>query len=94
MTFGEIPVPVSIAVGASVKIADNIMDTVTIQTFGTFTLTVQYQGSLDNVNWVNEGAAQSAPGAIRATQNWRFLRANVTAFTSGLAQAYFAAPAN
>lgn len=76
-----IAVPVTVTAGAAVNVQH--MGTKTVQVTGTFVATVQIQGSLDNVNWVNEGAAFTAPGKIDVTSRWAFMRANTTAFTSG-----------
>lgn len=82
----SVPVPSAIAAGASVSTV--AMGAKMIQLTGTFVGTVQFQGSLDGVTWVSEGAALTAPGAYEVTKRWAYMRANVTAYTSGTPLAY------
>ena len=52
------------------------------QVFGTFVGTVHLQGSLDGTNWVSLGNLTAA-GKISNTEPWKYVRGNVTAYTSG-----------
>jgi hypothetical protein len=82
-TFPEqLPVPVAVESGAPLFV--DRLDEIQVQFSGTFTATIQLQGSLDNVNWTDVGAAVSAPGLVAVSGPLQFLRANVTAFTSGV----------
>lgn len=64
----------------------------TIQIVGTFVGTVQFQGSIDGTNWVSEGAAQTAASTalLEVSETYQFMRANMTAYTSGTPSAYLA----
>lgn len=46
------------------------------------TATVDIEGSLDNVNWVQLGQL-TASGIVSDSDPWEYVRANVTAWTSG-----------
>lgn len=50
---------------------------------GTFVGTVAIQVSMDNSTWFTLGAALTAPGVAESTGPWKYVRGNVTAFTSG-----------
>ncbi len=50
---------------------------------GTFVGTVAVQVSMDNTNWFTLGAALTAPGIIESVGPWKYVRGNVTAYTSG-----------
>jgi hypothetical protein len=52
------------------------------QVFGTFVGTVHLEGSNDNINWVSLGSLTAA-GKIANTEPWRYIRGNVSAYTSG-----------
>ena len=52
---------------------------------GPFVATVAIQVSMDNVIWATFGAALTAPGTVKIDIPVKFVRANCTAFTSGLA---------
>ena len=54
-----------------------------VQFTGTFTATIQMQGSLDGSSWVNEGSAATAVGGLEITKAWNYLRTKMTAYTSG-----------
>jgi hypothetical protein len=62
-----------------------------VQATGTFTGTIQIQGSLDGTTWVNEGSAITAAGALAITNAWNYLRSKCTAYTSGTPVVMFAA---
>lgn len=82
-------VPLSATAGAALDTLN--MEQKTIQLTGTFVATIQFQGTIDGTNWVNEGAALTAPGVIEVTKRWCNMRANVTAYTSGTPLAKIAA---
>ena len=71
----------SVASGA----AQDVRDATTISAYisGTFVGTVQWQISADGTNWLDEGAAQTAPGVVVITKPTFFVRADTTAYTSG-----------
>jgi len=52
------------------------------QVSGTFVGTVHAEGSLDNTNWTSLGNLTAA-GKIANTEPWKYIRGNVTAYTSG-----------
>ena len=54
----------------------------TIQVYGTFTATVEVEGSADGTNWFSLGSLTEA-GKIAINDAWAFIRGNVTAYTSG-----------
>lgn len=79
----DLNVPTSVAAGSAQK-CDVYRDKY-VQTFGTFTATIQLQVSMDGTNWANSSAAAvSAPGIVSVPETCAFIRANVTAFTSGV----------
>lgn len=55
----------------------------TVQLTGMGTQTVQIQGSLDGVNWVNDGSALTADGKVDTSSRWEFMRTNMTSYSSG-----------
>jgi hypothetical protein len=78
----DVAVPTSVAVGASQKCAD-LRDKF-VQLKGTFTATVEWQVSMDGTTWANSSArAETTPGFVSIPETCAFIRANVTAFTSG-----------
>lgn len=62
----------------------------TIQTVGTFVGTVQVQVSNDGVTWVQDGANITTATTQTITPGFRWVRAEVTAWTSGTIDAYLA----
>ena len=52
------------------------------QVTGTFVGTVAFEGSLDGTNYVSLATA-TAPGKYGNQEPWYWVRANVTAYTSG-----------
>lgn len=89
MTSSSLTVPTSVAAGAAVE-CSRYRD-LTIEVSGTFVATVQIQGSVTGTTWDNIGTAQTAPGFVYASEKtYCFLRANVTAYTSGTPRATFA----
>ena len=61
---------------------ENLARKISYQVSGSFVGTVALQGSLDGVSWLNAAAALTAPGI--GTIDWfPFIRANVSAYTSG-----------
>lgn len=77
----SLPVPQAVEAGAPLLV--DRLEAIEVQTSGTFVATVQLQISLDGENWDNVGAPISATGLTTITNTARFLRANVTAYTSG-----------
>lgn len=68
-------------VGGSIECA-SLRDK-SVQVDGTFASTNQIQGSIDNVNWQNEGSAASSAAIVNITTSWAFIRNKQTAYTSG-----------
>lgn len=68
-------------VGASVECAS--LREKSVQVDGTFTSTNQIQGSIDGVNWQNEGSAATSAAIVNITTSWVFVRNKQTAYTSG-----------
>jgi hypothetical protein len=56
-----------------------------VQVGGTFTGTIQLQGTVDGTNWVSEGAAHTAAGVVAVAPTYQKMRAVCTAYTSGTA---------
>lgn len=54
-----------------------------VQIDGTFVSTNQLQGSIDNVNWQNEGSAATTATVVNISTSWAFIRNKQTAYTSG-----------
>ena len=54
-----------------------------LQVSGITTATVAFQGSLDGTNWSTIGTALTANGIVIIANAPKYLRANVTAWTSG-----------
>lgn len=52
-----------------------------VQISGSFTASLQVQGSIDGSNWVSEGSAQTTPGVVNITTSWVFIRINAGAIT-------------
>lgn len=57
----------------------------TIQVTGTGTWSFKVQGSLDKINWVDEGAAQTAASTscLEVSEAFAYMRTLMTAYTSG-----------
>lgn len=70
------------ATGASKEFTPSTTRT-TFQVSGTFSGTCTIQGSLDGTNWDTVGTALTAPGFVTTDSCYKYLRANVTAYTSG-----------
>lgn len=68
-------------VGGSVECA--ALRDKSVQVDGTFSSTNQIQGTIDGVNWQNEGSAASSAAVVNITSSWVFVRNKQTAFTSG-----------
>lgn len=68
-------------VGSSIECA-SLRDK-SVQVDGTFVSTNQIQGSIDNVNWQNEGSAATTAAVVNITTSWAFVRNKQTAYTSG-----------
>jgi hypothetical protein len=68
-------------VGGSVECA-SLRDK-SVQVDGTFSSTNQIQGTIDGVNWQNEGSAATSAAVVNITTSWVFIRNKQTAFTSG-----------
>jgi hypothetical protein len=54
-----------------------------LQVSGITTATVAFEGSLDGTNWSTIGTALTANGIVTIQNAPKYLRANVTAWTSG-----------
>lgn len=54
-----------------------------VQVDGTFVSTNQIQGTIDGINWQNEGSAATSAAVVNITTSWVFIRNKQTAFTSG-----------
>lgn len=50
---------------------------------GITTATVAVQGSLDGTNFVTIGSALTADGTVSSTTPYKYIRGNVTSYTSG-----------
>lgn len=74
-------------VSESLLVAEYTGKTVVIG--GTFVGTAQLEGSLDGTTWIVIGASTTTPAVRETTASWRFLRINVTAYTSGEIVAMF-----
>ena len=81
-----IPVPTSVTQGAAVPLSGYRSARVFFKLSGAV-LTVQFQISDDGTVWHNIGSALSADGFVDAIAPAQFVRADVTAFTSGAALA-------
>lgn len=53
-----------------------------LQVFGTFVGTVHLEGSNNNTDFVSLGSV-TAPGKIANAEAWKYVRARVSAYTSG-----------
>jgi len=71
----------AVAQNAGVQVGD--LETADVWIVGTFAGTLQVQVSPDNVNWVNEGAALTAPGKVSIPAAAQFVRGDCTSYTSG-----------
>ena len=60
-----------------------------VQFHGTFTATLQLEGTVDGSDYVPIGAPTSAPGIVAVPETVEFLRVRTTAFTSGEPKAVF-----
>jgi len=69
------------ATGAGAAVACSAKDKVA-HVFGTFVGTVHLEGSMDGTNYFTLGNL-TAIGKIANSEPWKFIRGNVTAFTSG-----------
>lgn len=54
-----------------------------VQVDGTFVSTNQIQGTIDGVNWQNEGSAATTATVVNITTSWMSIRNKQTAYTSG-----------
>lgn len=54
-----------------------------VQVDGTFVSTNQIQGTIDGVNWQNEGSAATTAAVVNITTSWMSIRNKQTAYTSG-----------
>ena len=71
------------ATGASISVATDSNKPAFIQVSGLTIGTVAAQGSVDNINWNTIDTALTANGLITLTDPPPYIRANVTAYTSG-----------
>lgn len=61
-----------------------------LQIGGTFVATLQVQGTINGVDWKDEGAAITAVGIVAIAPSYALLRIKETAFTSGAPTAHLA----
>jgi len=54
-----------------------------VQIQGTFSATLQLQGSVDGANWVNLELAQTQPGLVSVPETVALMRVNTTGYVSG-----------
>lgn len=66
------------------------LDDKTIQLGGTFVATVQFQGSVNGIDWADEGATKTATAILEVTEAYTFMRMKITAYTSGTPTAVLA----
>ena len=71
------------ATGASKAVQSDAGQPAFLQVSGITTATVAFQGSLDGTNWATIGTALTANGIVTIQNAPNYLRANVTAWTSG-----------
>ena len=71
------------ATGASKAVQADAGEPAFLQVSGITTATVAFQGSLDGTNWSTIGSALTANGIVIVQNAPKYLRANVTAWTSG-----------
>jgi len=71
----------AVAVNAGINVSD--LETADMWVTGTFVATAQVQLSPDNVSWIDEGAALTAPGRVSIPKAAKFVRVSCTAYTSG-----------
>lgn len=74
-------------VSETLLVAEYTSKTVTIN--GTFVGTAQVEGSVDGTTWHLVGANTTAPTVRETTAAFRYMRINVTAYTSGEIVALF-----
>jgi hypothetical protein len=72
-----------VATGASKAVQADAGQPAFLQVSGITTATVAFQGSLDDTNWSTIGTALTANGIVTIANAPKYLRANVTAWTSG-----------
>ena len=71
------------ATGASTAVQVDSGQPAFLQVSGITSATVALQGSLDGTNWSTIGTALTANGIVTIQNAPKYLRANVTAWTSG-----------
>jgi len=71
------------ATGASTAVQVDTGQPAFLQVSGITSATVVLQGSLDGTNWSTIGTALTANGIVTIQNAPKYLRANVTAWTSG-----------
>jgi len=71
------------ATGASTAVQVDTGQPAFLQVSGITSATVVLQGSLDGTNWSTIGTALTANGIVTVQNAPKYLRANVTAWTSG-----------
>lgn len=72
-----------VATGASTAVQADAGQPAFLQVSGITTATVAFQGSLDGSNYSTIGTALTANGIVTVANAPTYLRANVTAWTSG-----------
>ena len=71
------------ATGASTAVQADAGQPAFLQVTGITTATVAFQGSLDGTTYATIGTALTADGIVTIANAPKYLRANVTAYTSG-----------
>jgi hypothetical protein len=72
-----------VATGASTAVQADAGQPAFLQVVGITTATVAFQGSLDGTTFATIGTALTADGIVTIANAPKYLRANVTAWTSG-----------
>jgi hypothetical protein len=77
-----VPLPSPLATGAGDPIDVGELTDKAVQVTGTFTASIQLQGSLDGTNFEDLGSAISGPDLVVVAERVKWLRVDLT-FTSG-----------
>lgn len=78
----------AVATGAG-KVFTPQTSSVTLLVQGITTATVALQASMDNTSFTTVGTPVTADGVVIVDTPYKYLRANVTAYTSGTINAFF-----
>ena len=82
VNYLNVPQSVSAGVPLNVEGAQDMW----YQAVGTFTATVNIEGSLNGTDWVQLVAGAATGSIVQIPEKVRYLRANVSAYTSGAPQ--------